>query len=410
MPDIQLKDLYGSVNAYDNIKKIRVPNAADPNEYVEYFNQALLQTKDVYYTSNGDATISADSPYVGLSNINVHISVADSGGGGDVLGLIMGTVSGSVTYEGVGTVRDYCFYKCSQVEEMYLPDCIGKIGQKAFYDCSNLTTLSLPIYSSVAYRAPFVFNGCRKLSEFKGGGIYGEYAFAGGSYLSIAYIGCGGDGILDFDNPELCTEMFQSCSSLKRIEFTANGAIVSDAAIKLGYSNAAEGMFYNCSALEEAPNFVISMVGYNAAAACMPNKMFYGCTSLKSVTAYCGMTSNIAGSFNIGSSAFYKCSSMSVATFYLSPVGANNTSSMSLYLGADAFAYCSSLFSLYFKVPNTATGGLTVGSINNAFFATPITSSVGGVYGSVFVPSRFLSKFKQAWSGISNRIVADPTE
>ena len=122
------------------------------------------------------------------------------------------------------------------------------------------------------------------------------------------------------------------------------------------------------------------------------------CTSIEySAFQYC--SSLTAASFpsctSIGSYAFQYCSSLTAASF---PVCTS--------IGNYAFRSCYHLLSLYLtsvsQVPTLGT---------NVFSSTPIggyTTSTGGVYGSVFIPSSLYASFLTAtnWSLISYCIVS----
>lgn len=71
-------------------------------------------------------------------------------------------------------------------------------------------------------------------------------------------------------------------------------------------------------------------------------------------------------------------------------------------LSAYAFRYCSSLMNLY--LPGSSIPVLTA----TAFANMPFSVSVGGVFGSIHVPSSMLASYKAStnWATYSNRIVA----
>lgn len=97
----------------------------------------------------------------------------------------------------------------------------------------------------------------------------------------------------------------------------------------------------------------------------------------------------------VGSSAFYSCWALSTLTL---PA----VTKFSAY----AFRYCSTLMSLYLTGSTIPTLASTT-----VFANMPMSVSVGGVYGSIYVPSTLLDTYKAAtyWSTYKNRIVAIST-
>ena len=113
---------------------------------------------------------------------------------------------------------------------------------------------------------------------------------------------------------------------------------------------------------------------------------FYNCSSLT--------TASFPSATSIGSYAFYNCHLLTIASF------PSATS-----IGNSVFGYCYSFLSLYLlgsSVPTLGTG---------AFVSTPIggyTTSTGGVYGSIFVPSSLYNSYITAtnWSLYSSRFAS----
>ena len=112
--------------------------------------------------------------------------------------------------------------------------------------------------------------------------------------------------------------------------------------------------------------------------------------------AYCFslQTVSFPACTSIGSGAFYACSNLTAVSF-------PSCTSIRNY----AFCRCVKLLSLYF----TGSGVISLAH-SNAFSSTPIagyTTSTGGVYGSIYVPSSLLASYKTAtnWTYFSNRFV-----
>ena len=157
--------------------------------------------------------------------------------------------------------------------------------------------------------------------------------------------------------------------------------------------------FQNCTHLTTASFPSATSIGGNA---------FYSCTRL--TTAY------FPSATSIGSSAFYSCASLTTASFpSATSIGGNAfqkcASLTTAYfpsatsIGSSAFQNCYNLISFYLLGSSVATL-----SNSNAFTSTPIggyTTSTGGVYGSIYVPSSLLASYKAAtnWVNFSARFV-----
>lgn len=132
---------------------------------------------------------------------------------------------------------------------------------------------------------------------------------------------------------------------------------------------------------------------------------FYNCTRLKLLSVqgvttigWCGFgqTGIVSAVFpntvTVGVEAFIRCNLLNYVEFRDSPTINNN-----------AFNRCTSLFSLYLY-------GSTVCSLvsTDAFFSSPMVSSVGGRYGSIYVPASLYNGYKAAvnWSAFASRFVA----
>ena len=184
------------------------------------------QGKTLYYKilAGGTNTL-AVTYYSGTPALNNHVS-------GDVV-IPSSVEHNNVTYS-VTSIGDSAFFDCSGLTSLTIPNNVTSIGNYAFYRCSGLTSVSIP--NSVT--------------------SIGEIAFA-------------------------------YCSGLTSV-IIPNGVT----SIKIS-------LFYDCSSLTSVtiPNGVISIGG----------SAFQGCSSLTSITIPNGVTS-------IGNYAFYRCSSLTSVT------------------------------------------------------------------------------------------------
>lgn len=89
---------------------------------------------------------------------------------------------------GVTKIGNYAFYNCTDISSLTLPSGVKEIGLSAFYECKSLTSVTLP--SGVKDVAPLTFYGCESLrsinlsSDLKY--ISGE-AFKGCTGLTFIY-------------------------------------------------------------------------------------------------------------------------------------------------------------------------------------------------------------------------------
>ena len=160
------------------------------------------------------------------------------------------------------------FYNCTSLTTITIPDSVTEIGDYAFCYCTSLTSITIP--DSVTSIGNEVFFGCTSLKAF-----YGKFASSDNRCLIV-------DGVLN--------SFAIGCGAT---EYT-----IPDSVISIGYC-----AFCGCTSLTSVtiPNSVTS-IGELA---------FCECTSLKSVTIGNGVTS-------IGMYAFESC--ISLKEVYCKPI------------------------------------------------------------------------------------------
>ena len=289
----------------------------------------------------------------------------------------------------VAGIGNRAFMNCSGITSVSVPETVTTIGNESFRGCSNLTTINIP--NLVTYIDGGAFNGCYKLStitlsenlEYIGG-----WAFYGCSSLTnitipnsvtkigaTAFYGC--SALTSITIPEGVTnigkDVFNGCSSLMSVTIPNSVTSIGDNAfygckklttvtIPNSVTSIGDYAFRNCSGLTSVtiPNSVTSIGSYT----------FYGCSGLTSVTIPNSVTS-------IGGYAFYGCSGLTTVTI------PNSVTS----IGGSAFSGCKKLTTV--TIPNSVT---SIG--DNAF------RNCSGLT-SVTIPNSVTSISSGAFSGCS---------
>ena len=166
--------------------------------------------------------------------------------------------------DSVTTIGDSAFYNCKSLTSVTIPDSVTTIGENAFYSCISLT--SVTIGDSVTTIGYYAFLGCSSLTKFNG-----KYASEDGRCLII-------DGTLNSFAPAGLTE-YTIPDSVTTIGYYAFDYcdILTSVTIPDSVTTIGEGAFYGCSSLTSVtiPDSVTT-IGYYA---------FRYCSSLTSV--YC---------------------------------------------------------------------------------------------------------------------------
>ena len=208
-----------------------------------------------------------------------------------------------------------------------------EIGEKAFTDCSRLTSLTLPVgITSIGYDAFAYCSGLTSLTLPAGITSIGEYAFYGCSGLTSLNLPAG--------ITEIGESTFSDCSGLTSLTLPD------------GITSIGSRAFYGCSGL--------TSLTLPAGITSIGDDIFYGCSGLTSLTLPAGITS-------IGEYAFSGCSGLTSLTLPAGITsidkyafsGCSRLTSLTLpagitSIGEFAFSYCSGLTSIYVyaeKVP-----------------------------------------------------------
>ena len=173
---------------------------------------------------------------------------------------------------GKGEIGNSAFSNCTNLTTVELGDGVTSIGKSAFLKCTQLP--SITIGSGVTSIGTSAFNGCTALTNANiGSGAIGANAFQDCSSLIAVTLG---DGVTSIG-----ANAFLRCTALTSIS------------IGSGVTSIGSGAFNGCTALTNA-NIGSGAIGANA---------FQDCSRLASVTLGDGVTS-------IGANAFLRCTEL----------------------------------------------------------------------------------------------------
>ena len=252
------------------------------------------------------------------------------------------TIPNSVT-----SIGDYAFHYCTNLTRITIGNSVTSIGDYAFKYCSSLTSITIP--NSVTSIGSYAFYGCSSLKSVtipNSVTSIGDRAFYNCYRLTSITIGNSVTSI--------GSSAFESCVNLTSITVDssnpnyssidgnlynkekttliqyAKGKSATTFTIPNSVTSIGSGAFYNCSSLTSITiGNSVTSIGYDA---------FYNCSSLTSITIPNSVTS-------IGSSAFYGCSRLTSITI------PNSVTS----IGGWAFSYCSSL-TIYCEATSKSSG------------------------------------------------------
>ena len=120
--------------------------------------------------------------------------------------------------EGVTSIEDYAFYGCSRLTSITIPEGVTSIGNSAFYNCTSLTSITIPENSKLASIGRFVFYGCSNLTS-----------------ITIP------EGVTSIGN-----YAFNECTSLKELVIADGNETLSLGYNEDRYTYTGKGLFYDC--------------------------------------------------------------------------------------------------------------------------------------------------------------------
>ena len=268
-----------------------------------------------------------------IENGKVTITGCDTSLSGDIV------LPSKIEGKPVTSIGSYAFYDCSSLTSITIPNSVASISGWAFGYCSSLTSITIP--SSVTSIGERAFYGCSSLASITipdSVTSIGSWAFYGCENLtsitildSVTSIGIGA---------------FRDCTSLTSITIPNSVTSIGDET------------FYGCSSLTSItiPDSVTSI----------DSSAFSGCSSLTSITIPDSVTS-------IGDEAFCGCRSLTSVTIPDSVTS----------IGYRAFYGCSSLTSITIPDSVTSIYGFAFGGCSRLTSIT-IPNSVTSIYDWAF--------------------------
>ena len=339
--------------------------------------KATVTFKEKDYNSySGDVII----PYsVNYSDVSYSVTNIGNRAFADCTGLTSITFPNSVTNIGMNA-----FSGCTAMTSIMIPNSVTSIGAWAFRGCAGLTSIEIP--NSVMSIGVSAFSGCTGLTSI-------EIPNSVTSMAANAFIGCTDLSSVTVNSNTVVSPKYKSSSNLGNIF----GSQVKKYILGEDVTSIGDYAFYGCTGMIsiEIPNSVTS-IGSNVFSGCtgltsinIPNSIiniggnaFSGCTGLTSVKINSGAIVSKDYGYDKSSQSFISLRNIfgEQVTEYV--IGNEVTS-----IGADAFYQCTNLTSI--TISNSVT---SIGS-----------SAFSGCYGltSIKIPNSVTSIGSSAFSGCS---------
>lgn len=200
----------------------------------EELKDAYIDDRGVKYSKDGRKLLKAPTTLSGTYSIKETTEIICDRAFFDCLNLTSISIPNSVK-----DIGEWAFYGCSSLRSLVIPDSVTSIGDGAFWGCSSLSSLVIP--ASVTSIGAWAFSGCKSLSSLvipDSVTSIGYSAFDGCSSLSSLVIPDGVTSIRDY--------VFRGCSSLSSLT-------IPDSVTSIGFD-----AFEGCSSLRDLviPNSV----------------------------------------------------------------------------------------------------------------------------------------------------------
>lgn len=305
-------------------------------------------------TPTGTISIAQNGTYDVTDYASASVNV--SGDDGSFKDVIERTAATPMLPSNLTKIGNYAFYGCSNLALTSLPSGVTSIGTYAFYGCGNLALTSLP--SGVTGIGNCAFQNCSKLaltSLPSGVTIIGSNMFRSCSNLALTSLP---SGVTSID-----TYAFFGCSNI---------ALTS---LPSGVKTIGASAFYNCKS--------IPSIECDGTITTFGNSSFVGSTTSQ---------------MQLTSASFPNMEVSSLGTAFGSTTAANACKQLAFAdvgktkaIAANAFANCYALQTLVLR----RTDAICTLSNVSAFLNTPIRG-YNSLTGTVYVPSALISTYQTA--------------
>ena len=269
-------------------------------------------------------------------------------------------IPSTVTYKGitypVTSIGYKAFYQCNEVTSVSIPNSVTSIGESAFYGCSGLPSVTIP--NSVTSIGESAFSYCRGLTS-----VTIPNAITTIGYQTF----CGCSNLTSVSIPSSVTSIgesaFASCNSLTSVTIPNSVTIIGHNAFygTAWYDNQPDGLVYAGLVAYKYKGTMPeeTIISLREGTYSITSGAFYNCNGLKGITIPNSVTL-------IGDQTFSYCRGLTYVTIpnaittigYQTFCGCSNLTSVSIpgsvtSIGESAFSGCSSLTSV--TIPNSVT-------------------------------------------------------
>ena len=310
----------------------------------------------------------------------------------------------------ITTIGDWAFFNCSGLTSLTIPDSVTTIGYAAFAYCSSLTSATIP--DSVTTIGDGAFDRCSSLTSIiipDSVTTIGNWAFEGCSSLTsvtipdsvtsigVAFFGCTGELVVNcnipdasyFDNSTFYGSQFtsvtigDSVTTIGRWAFSFCSSLTS---VTIGDSvtTIGDGVFFGCDSLTKFNGKFVSEDG----------RCLIVDDTLMSFAIGCGATEYVIprSVTVIGHYAFYRCFSLISVTI---PDSVTT-------IGHQSFNQCTGLTSVVIPDSVTIIGGYAFSGCDSLTSVT-IPDSVTTIRNAIFGHCRNLTEFNGKFASEDGR-------